>query len=377
MRGKGGKKKVSNRRTKSQRAGLLFSVGRIEKKMRKYYGKKFRLSSSMPVYTAAVIEYLNAEVLELAGNCCKEMKKKIITPRHLFLAIAHDFELDLLLKNVTISSGGVLPKILPSLIKPNDGRKVHNLNGKAAAPSSAVKVKQLFGTSTVPLKRKVTGTLPATTSPSSPRISLSKKATTLLKKQTSNKKKQDANITILREKRLGGGQRLSVVSGDILDVKADALINPTNAKLYMGGQVGTAISKKGGPTLRRTMSDLRKSHGQLTLTDAVISPLDDNIRLIHCHGPTWSASGDDCSEQLKSTIFSCLKVAEENEVKSIAFPSVGSGKAGIPKQMAAETILAAINEYFASNEDSGIEEIYFVLFDEESQACYMYELGRL
>lgn len=373
MRGKGGKKKVSSRRTKTFRAGLSFSVGRIERKLRNYYGKKFRICASMPVFVAAIIEYLNAEVLELAGYCCKDMKKKLITPRHILLAIANDYELHELLKNVTIRAGGVRPYIHKCLIRPS---KVALTGAKTIIPTSNWNVSGPKSSAKKPKPKASPAPAPAQVPAPGPPFNL-KKATTLLKKQKSVKRKDNSGIVTLREKRLGGGQRLSIVTGDILDVKADALINPTNDRLYMGGQVGSAISKSGGPTLKKVMSDLRKSHGKLDRTEAVISNFNDEKCIIHCHGPTWSGSGDDVADNLRATIFSCLRVAEENNIKSIAFPSVGSGKAGIPKQMAAETIIAAINEYFGSNEDSGIEDIYFVLFDEESQACYLYEIGRL
>ena len=70
-----------------------------------------RMGSGAPVYMAAVLEYLAAEILELAGNAARDNKKTRIIPRHIQLAVRNDEELNKLLGKVTIASGGVLPNI--------------------------------------------------------------------------------------------------------------------------------------------------------------------------------------------------------------------------------------------------------------------------
>lgn len=113
-RGKGGKIK-SKSRTRSSKAGLQFPVGRVHRHLRKgNYAQ--RVGSGAPVYLSAVMEYLAAEVLELAGNAARDNKKSRIIPRHLQLAIRNDEELNKLLNGVTIAQGGVLPNIQAVLL---------------------------------------------------------------------------------------------------------------------------------------------------------------------------------------------------------------------------------------------------------------------
>lgn len=114
MSGKGkggrGKGKSSKSQTRSARAGLQFPVGRISRFLRK--GRyAARVGGGAPVYLAAVLEYLTAEILELAGNAARENKRARIIPRFVQLAIRNDEELNKLLGGVTIAAGGVLPNI--------------------------------------------------------------------------------------------------------------------------------------------------------------------------------------------------------------------------------------------------------------------------
>ncbi|XP_053703570.1 uncharacterized protein LOC128748647 [Synchiropus splendidus] len=113
-RGKSGKARAKAK-TRSSRAGLQFPVGRVHRLLRKgYYAE--RIGAGAPVYLAAVLEYLTAEILELAGNAARDNKKTRIIPRHLQLAVRNDEELNKLLGRVTIAQGGVLPNIQAVLL---------------------------------------------------------------------------------------------------------------------------------------------------------------------------------------------------------------------------------------------------------------------
>ena len=97
-----------NSKSRTQRAGLQFPVGRIERylKQGKYAS---RITDTAPVSMAAYLEYLAAEILEVAGDAANKAKKKRITPRHIKLAVRKDKELDSLLAKIIIADGGVLP----------------------------------------------------------------------------------------------------------------------------------------------------------------------------------------------------------------------------------------------------------------------------
>jgi histone H2A len=108
--------------SRSQKAGLQFPVGRISRFMK--HGKYAeRVGAGAPVYLAAVMEYLAAEVLELAGNAAKDNKKTRIVPRHIQLAIRNDEELNRLMANTVIANGGVLPYIHTALLPQGKSEK--------------------------------------------------------------------------------------------------------------------------------------------------------------------------------------------------------------------------------------------------------------
>jgi len=154
-------KPATAKTSRSRKAGLVFPVSRMARHMRQGRYSN-RLSGSAPVYLAAVLEYLAAEVMELAGNAARDNNRSRIVPRHLQLAIRSDEELNRLLHNVTLAASGVIPHIHMSLLP--KGAKDKDFE-EAGATST--------GTSTPKKKRE-----PTTTSSSKPRKAATTATTT-------------------------------------------------------------------------------------------------------------------------------------------------------------------------------------------------------
>ena len=129
----------SKRKSRSAKAGVQFPVGRIHRLLRQSQ-RGCRIAVFAPIYLAAVLEYLTAEILELAGNAARDNKKMRIIPRHLRLAVGHDEELSKIFNEVTIAQGGVLPNINPSLLpmKKNKTDKAATGNSTNVVPSMEV-----------------------------------------------------------------------------------------------------------------------------------------------------------------------------------------------------------------------------------------------
>lgn len=374
MSGRGGKAaKRAKAVSRSAKAGLQFPVSRVHRYLRQAT-HHFRIASGAPVYQAAVMEYLTAEILELAGNAARDNKKTRIIPRHILLAVANDEELHQLLKGVTIASGGVLPNIHPELLKKRKGGKLvspEELKPKKPKTTSAPKAVTSGKKIATPTKKAP----PAKKAP----ISAGKgKKKGPAARKGADKSGPGAGFTVLSEKTLFLGQKLTVIQGDISTVEADALVHPTNASFYLGGEVGSVLEKAGGNEFKAEVKKLSESHGALELATAAIS---DGHNLpaqyvIHVHSPTWGS--DSSVDNLEKAVKNVLTLADEKNIKTIALPSIGSGSSNnFPKDKAAQTILKAISNYFVSVMASSLKQIYFVLHDMESIGIYTMELARL
>ena len=127
---KGGKGKGGKSSTKSSKAGLTFPVGRVARLLKQ--GKfASRVGGAAPVFFAAVLEYLAAELVELAGTAAIDGHKKRITPRYINLAIRADEEFNTLLQGAVISGGGVQPHINKVLVKKQKKSGKKSSSGKS------------------------------------------------------------------------------------------------------------------------------------------------------------------------------------------------------------------------------------------------------
>ncbi|XP_069395579.1 core histone macro-H2A.1 isoform X4 [Paralichthys olivaceus] len=362
MSSRGGKKKLT-KTSRSTKAGVIFPVGRMLRYIKRGL-PKYRIGVGAPVYLAAVLEYLTAEILELAGNAARDNKKGRVTPRHILLAIANDEELNQLLKGVTIAAGGVLPNIHPELLAKKRGAK-----GKLETPVSPA-----------PEKKPKTVKKSAAKKLSGKKGGRKAKQGEVSKAASADSTTEGSpgdSFTVLSTKSLFLGQKLQVVQADISIVESDAVVHPTNSSIYTGGEVGSALEKKGGKEFTDAVLELKKKNGPLEVAGALLSggfglPAK---YVIHCHSPGWGS--DKCEEMLDKTVKNCLALADEKKLKSVAFPSIGSGRNGFPKQTAAQLILKAISSYFVSTMSSTIKTIYFVLFDSESIGIYVQEMAKL
>jgi len=108
---------IKQRRSNSKKAGLVMPVKKVYNALKKgRYAPKVRVEAA--VVMSATLEYLVAEVLELAGNCSKFMKKRRIIPHHIQMTFLHDSELGELTKGVIVPEGGVKPYIHKELLPP-------------------------------------------------------------------------------------------------------------------------------------------------------------------------------------------------------------------------------------------------------------------
>lgn len=160
---------------------------------------------------------------------------------------------------------------------------------------------------------------------------------------------------------------IQVIQGDITKQAVDAIVNAANTSLLGGGGVDGAIHRAAGPAL---LAECRTLHGCKTGDAKLTSGYRLPARyVIHAVGPVWRSGVHGEAELLASCYRRSLELATENDLTSIAFPSISTGIYGYPKDKAADVAIATVRQFL--QQPTSVQTVIFVCFDAEN--CRLYE----
>ena len=164
--------------------------------------------------------------------------------------------------------------------------------------------------------------------------------------------------------------RIQLVQGDITRQPVSAIVNAANSSLLGGGGVDGAIHRAGGPEILADCQKIRARQGGCKTGEAVITT---GGRLpaghvIHTVGPVWNGSHKGEPERLASCYRNSLRLAEENQLASVAFPGISTGIYGYPKPEATDVAVREVRQWLAAHEWP--QTVVFVVFDEENRQIY-------
>ena len=164
--------------------------------------------------------------------------------------------------------------------------------------------------------------------------------------------------------------RISLIKGDITKLDTDAIVNAANSGLLGGGGVDGAIHRAGGRQILEECMVIRSKQGGCKTGEAVITGggLLKARYVIHTVGPVWHGGNNDEDRLLANCYINSLKLAEINNIRTIAFPNISTGVYGFPKDKAAEIAVKTVKDYLAGR--SSIEKVILVCFDEENYRLY-------
>jgi O-acetyl-ADP-ribose deacetylase (regulator of RNase III) len=164
---------------------------------------------------------------------------------------------------------------------------------------------------------------------------------------------------------------VSMIQGDITKQATDAIVNAANSSLMGGGGVDGAIHRAGGPAILQECKQIVARQGRLPTGHAVITT-GGNLKarhVIHTVGPVWHGGSGDEAELLRSAYRECLRLASENELATISFPSISTGAYGYPVDEAAKTAASTVVS-FLKEQTTCLAEVVFVLFDPQTYQSY-------
>jgi O-acetyl-ADP-ribose deacetylase (regulator of RNase III) len=164
---------------------------------------------------------------------------------------------------------------------------------------------------------------------------------------------------------------VSTIQGDITKQATDAIVNAANSSLMGGGGVDGAIHGAGGPAILEECKRIVARQGRLPAGQAVITT-GGNLKatyVIHTVGPVWHGGNGNEAELLSSAYYECLKLASQNKLASISFPSISTGAYGYPVDEAAKIAVSAVVS-FLKEQAMSLKEVVFVLFDSRTYQSY-------
>jgi len=172
-------------------------------------------------------------------------------------------------------------------------------------------------------------------------------------------------------------KKIKLIFGDITKINVDAVVNAANTSLLGGGGVDGAIHRTGGSAILAECQLIRARQGGCPTGEAVITT-GGNLPakfVIHTVGPVWNGGNKNESELLANAYRNSLKLAIENDIKTLAFPNISTGIYGFPKELASDIALSEVNLFL--NNHPEIEQVLFVCFDEENYALYQAKIESL
>lgn len=160
--------------------------------------------------------------------------------------------------------------------------------------------------------------------------------------------------------------KVNIILGDITKLNVDVIVNAANKTLLGGGGVDGAIHRAAGPKLLeecRTLGGCNTGEAKITRGYNLPAKF-----VIHTVGPVWHGGNNREDELLAACYQSCLKLAVENGLKTIAFPSISTGAYQFPVKRAARIALLEIGKFL--DEDTSLEKVHIVCFDEKTLEAY-------